>query len=217
MKIHLFTLALFGSMLLSCAKDGEIGPQGPKGDTGAQGPNGQNGQDGADGEDGAPGNPGTPGTPTNVYTYLYSNQRIGATTAGHLDPVTHKYVFYGTKEFTPANYERIQHTGIVLVYFRLSGVGSWKLDSYKTGVWNEGNGNKGDVNITYSQDVKSLVVQSQFLAELNSGAEMESAQFDMKLILIESSSVTMSSLRSNVASMEMNAVKRYLKSVNLVK
>lgn len=217
MKINILIIALSMGILISCAMDGDIGPQGPKGDTGAQGPTGQNGQDGTDGQDGAPGTPGAPGTSAGIFTYLYSSQRIEASTTGYLDPVTNKYVFYGTKEFTPDNYERIQNAGIVLVYFRMAGVGSWKLGSYKAEVGSEGTGNTGEVTITYSQDLNSLNVQSQFLAAMNSGAEMKSAQFDMKVILIESSSVTMSTLRLNVASMEMEAVERYLKSVALVK
>lgn len=208
MKNHLLILALAAGMLLSCAKDGEIGPQGPKGDTGIPG---TNGQDGADGQDGAPGNPGTPGTSTNVWTYLYTNQLISSGTDGIFDPIINKYVFSGTKQYIPANYERIQNTGLVLVYFRMANVGDWKLGSYKTGVGSDGTGNSGEVTINYAQEVKSINVRSTFLSQLDSGVEMESAGFDIKVILIESGSVTISSLRTGAGSLEMSNVESYLK------
>ena len=42
---------------------------------------------------------------------------------------------------------------------------------------------------------------------------MESAQFDMKIILIESTSVTISSLRADAGSLDIDEVEKYLKSI----
>lgn len=210
MKAKLIIVLLLTGLLFSCAKDEEIGPQGPKGDVGAPGQNGQNGTDGQDGTDGAP---GAPGTSANVWTYIYSNQRINANTPGILDPATGRYIFHGTKEYLPANYEKIQNTGVVLVYFRMSGAGKWQLGSYQIEVGSEATANNGTVQLTYSQDQKSVNVQSQFSALLDSGAEMQMAQFDVKVILIESSAVTISSLRSKVADLEIGAIENYLKSM----
>ena len=216
MKTRLIILALFTILLFSCAKDGEIGPQGPKGDTGAAGQNGQDGADGIDGADGMPGIPGAPGNSANVWTYIYSNQRISANTPGILDPGTGKYIFHGTKEYSPANYERVQNAGVVLVYFRMSGVGKWQLDSFQIGVGSEGTGNSGNVQVTYTQEQKSVQVRSQFQALLDSGTEMEMAQFDLKIILVESGSVTMSSLRKIAPELDNNAVEHYLKSLRKI-
>jgi len=213
MKTTLVIFALCTSLLFGCAKDGEIGPQGPKGDTGAAGQNGQDGTNGADGADGAPGIPGAPGTSANVWTYIYANQRISAETPGTLDAATGRYIFHGTKAYSPANYERVQNTGVVLVYFRMSGVGKWQLGSYQIEVGSEGTGNSGNVEITYLQEPKSVNLLSQFNALLNSGAEMQMAQFDVKIILVESTSVTMSALRSKVPNLEANAVASYLNSI----
>ncbi|WP_157487990.1 collagen-like triple helix repeat-containing protein [Dyadobacter crusticola] len=212
MKMSLMALVLFLSLLLSCAKDGEIGPQGPKGDTGATG---QNGQDGQDGADGAPGTPGAPGTSANVWTYIYNNQRISAQTAGHLDPATGKYIFSGVKKYAPENYERVQNSGVVLVYFRMSGIGTWKLGSYQINVGSEGTGNSGDVRMTYAQDLQSLTVRSEYAASKDNGAEMQQAQFDLKIILIESSTVNMSALRKSAPNLEITAVEQYLKAVKI--
>ena len=217
MKTSIITLVLFTCLFFSCAKNGEIGPQGPKGDTGAPGQNGQNGADGTNGTDGAPGQPGTPGAPgtsANVWTYIYGNQQIGPEGSGILDPATDRYIFRGTNAYGPANYERVQNSGVVLVYFRSSsGVGKWQLGSYQTGVGSEGTGNGGPVQITYTQEQRSVEVQSHFSATLNSGAEMLMAKFDVKIILIESGSVTMSTLRTKVPDLEIAPVERYLKSI----
>jgi len=213
MKTRFIILALFTALLLSCGKDGEVGPQGPKGDTGAAGQNGKDGRDGANGANGNPGTPGTPGTSANVWTYIYSNQQIGPEGLGILDPTTGKYIFRGTIAYGVANYERVQNSGVVLVYFRMSGVGKWQLGSYQIGVGSEGTGNDGLVQITYSQEQRSVDVQSQFSAKLNSGAEMQMAKFDVKIILVESGSVTMSTLRTKVPDMEIGSVESYLKSI----
>jgi hypothetical protein len=213
MKTTLVIFALCTSLLFGCAKDGEIGPQGPKGDTGAAGQNGQDGTNGADGADGAPGIPGAPGTSANVWTYIYANQRISAETPGTLDAATGRYIFHGTKAYSPANYERVQNTGVILVYFRSSGVGKWQLGSYQTGVGSEGTGNGGTVQVTYTQEQRSVEVLSQFSATLDSGVEMQMAQFDLKIILVESGSVTLSTLRTKAPDLEANAVLSYLKSI----
>ncbi|QRR01375.1 collagen-like triple helix repeat-containing protein [Dyadobacter sandarakinus] len=213
MKTSLMILALFTALLFSCAKDGDIGPQGPKGDTGAAGQNGQDGTNGTNGTNGADGAPGTPGTSASVWTYIYTNQRVTAAGPGVLNPATGKYVFTGTKEYAPANYERVQNAGLVLVYFRMSGVGKWQLGSYQTEVSSEGTGNSGMVRIGYSQEQQSVSVLSQFNATSDSGAEMQMAQFDVKIILVESGSVTMPALRTRVPDLEIGAVESYLKSV----
>ena len=213
MKTRLIIFALFTGLFFSCAKDGDIGPQGPKGDTGAAGQNGADGTNGADGAPGQPGTPGAPGTSANVWTYIYSNQRIGAEGPGILNPTTGRYIFRGTNAYGPANYERVQNSGVVLVYFRSGGVGKWQLESYETGVGSEGTGNDGTVQITYTQEQRSVEVQSQFSATLNSGAEMLMAKFDLKIILVESGSVTMSTLRTKAPDLEIGAVERYLESV----
>lgn len=122
-------------------------------------------------------------------------------------------IFRGMKEYSPANYERVQNSGIVLVYFRMSGVGTWQLGSYQVEVGSEGTGNNGNVQVTYSQERQALNVQCQFSALLNSGAEMQMTQFDVKIILVESSAVTMSLLKSKVPDLEVNAVADYLRSV----
>lgn len=215
MKTRLLILALFTCLFFSCAEDGAIGPQGPIGDTGPAGQNGTNGTDGTDGAQGEPGAPGAPGSSAKVWTHIYSNQRIGADAPGILDPATGKYIFRGKKSYGPANYEMVQNTGVVLVYFRMSGVGKWQLGSYQIGVGSEGTGNGGSVQLTYTQEQKSVDVQSQFNATLDSGAEMLMAQFDIKIILIESDSVTMSTLRTKVPDLEIDSVERYLKSIEI--
>jgi len=95
----------------------------------------------------------------------------------------------------------------------MSGVGKWQLGSYQIEVGSEGTGNNGNVQITYSQEPKSVNLLSQFHALLNNGAEMQMAQFDVKIILVESSSVTMSTLRTKVPDLEIEAVEGFLKSI----
>ncbi len=213
MKRVVVALALLSGLIFSCAKDGDIGPIGPKGDMGVPGPKGQDGKDGTDGADGSPGSPGAPGKSANVWTYIYNDQRISAQTTGYLDPETNKYVFSGSKEYQPANYERVQNAGIVLVYFRMSGIGSWALSSYQANVGSEGTGNSGQVQMTYVQGPTALKVNGVYLAALNNGAEMQQAKYDLKIILVESTSVSISTLRREAPDLEASAVERYLNEI----
>jgi hypothetical protein len=71
MKAVILSIAFLSLVLLSCGKDGELGPIGPKGDTVALA---STGQDGTPGQDRATGSSGTDGTPHHaVETYFKLN------------------------------------------------------------------------------------------------------------------------------------------------
>lgn len=194
-KTKLLLLALLAIFISSCGKDGEVGPQGTKGDTGAQGPQGPQGPQGQNGQDGKDGTPGAPGAPANVWSYLYTNQQITASTPPVYDQAGNVYLFSGYKNYTPANYQRVANTGLVLVYFK-SLDGSWILGSYSTG-YSEGDGPVSNITFSQKTQSQSVEVMGRVTSPIMDGIHLSKVKFDMKIILIEPTSVTTSSLRNS--------------------
>jgi hypothetical protein len=123
MKSFFLSIAFLSLVLFSCGKDGEPGTIGPKGDTGAPGQDGAPGTPGTDGADGAA---GTPGAPANVWSYVYTNQELTSASPFVVDNGTGHYMYFATKSYVPANYQRASDNGLVLVYFRYQD-GIWRL------------------------------------------------------------------------------------------
>ena len=213
MKAVILCIAFLSLVLLSCGKDGELGPGGPKGDTGAPGPRGQDGTSGQDGAPGTPGTdgaPGTPGAPANVWSYLYANQQITSTSPFVYDTGSDQYMYFATKSYKPANYERVSNTGLVLVYFRyLDGI--WKPGPFDANYMNL-EGKRSNVNISQLSRNDRIEVIGKLSSPVNDPSYLTRTKFDMKVILIEPSTATMSELQNARINFEdIHAVEAYFK------
>jgi hypothetical protein len=211
MKFKTLMCAMLILSLSSCKKDPIVGPKGDKGETGAPGANGKDGTNGEPGAPGAPGMPGVPGTSANVYTYFYPNQSFLNISEATYNEVDKSFTFNALKTYVPDKYATVAPKGIVLTYIRIAN-GEWALNSYSAGATINNNKNEFtwstkifDANVRVTGNLKTFV---------NDGAPL-STPFDLKIILIEATSVTtsaviLSKMQSSISLSDYTATEKYL-------
>ncbi|WP_400070380.1 hypothetical protein [Zobellia russellii] len=77
-KFFMSLIMVFSIAIISCSKDGDVGPAGPQGAQGVQGVPGQDGADGVDGTDGTDGTNGQDGEDgnANVVSVMFEDKDI---------------------------------------------------------------------------------------------------------------------------------------------
>jgi len=212
MKINLIWSLCLAMLLLSCAEDGAIGPKGDKGDkgeTGAPGTPGTTGPKGNDGAAGQPGQPGAPGDSANVYTYLYKNQQIDLLVDIIINEPRVNFPYVGSKSYSPARFKDVIANGFCLVYMRKPGE-AWKQNTLqqKAAV----NGNPLTYDYTSVETMAGITVNAASTSNEQIPGTVKAPAYDLKIILVESSLVTESSLRKSVDVNNPDTVEKYLRT-----
>lgn len=223
-KINLGLCIALALSLGACTKKPVNGPKGDKGDKGetgipgSQGPKGDQGDQGIPGTPGTPGTPGSPGsdgTPANVYSYLYKEQTFNAATFVDYNAETKKYNYTATKTFEPKDLNRIGDTGIVLVYTKNTNIIGWSLNGHIMSGFYQSEKPEELISYKVTSSPLFVAVSGKFKSPIQSPELLLETKFDVKIILIQASTVEQrnsiaSSMKQHVNIKDLNQTEKYL-------
>ena len=200
---------------LTACQSGNV--PGPQGSPGAQGPSGEPGAPGSQGPKGEPGQAGQPGAPgtVNAWSYVYLAQQLALDYS--TGPTNGQYIHRASKTYTPDNYQKVVENGVVLVYLRSHTDprgATWSLGSIQ-GI-HRVDPNSGDIwplSFSPTPESSQVVVRGEYTTtKLEATSDyLTSYQLDVKIVLIEPTSVAINALKSGALDAHNSqAVERYL-------